>query len=533
MKLPHLPRTTLIPRVALAFLLGVAACAPSRDYDVLLAGGTVIDGTGAPGARADVAIAGDTIAAIGASIDPRRAKRVLDVRGLVVAPGFWDNHAHLVNLEEYPLAENFVRQGITTILSTQHSQDEPFPLDAYAKRVKMAPNVGLFAGHTWIRKRVMQLANRAPTAFELAWMSALVDPSMQQGALGLATGLEYVPATYARSDEIVSLARVAAKYGGIYVTHMRDEGAGVLASLGETLEIGRRANIPVQINHLKVTGAAQWGWSERMLGMIDSAANAGTKVAFDLYPYDAYSTYSDLMFPAWVLADGAEAFARRVRDPATRVRLVREMIALFPQQTGRSPASIRLREVKGHPELAGRTLADYLTARGKPPTIEAAVNALITLQLEGGFIGIFTGMDDSDIDRFVRHPRAMFETDGDLVRLGSGFPHPRSYGSFPRVLARYVRDKRVLTLEDAVHRMTQMPADWLGESDRGVLARGKRADIVVFDSAHIQDRAEYTDPHHYSEGVKDVIVNGVMVLENEKMTGAKPGEFLRRGRKAH
>jgi N-acyl-D-aspartate/D-glutamate deacylase len=209
------------------------------------------------------------------------------------------------------------------------------------------------------------------------------------------------------------------------------------------------------------------------------------------------------------------------------------MIALFPQQTGRSPASIRLREVKGHPELAGRTLADYLTARGKPPTIEAAVNALITLQLEGGFIGIFTGMDDSDIDRFVRHPRAMFETDGDLVRLGSGFPHPRSYGSFPRVLARYVRDKRVLTLEDAVHRMTQMPAYWLGESDRGVLARGKRADIVVFDSAHIQDRAEYTDPHHYSEGVKDVIVNGVMVLENEKMTGAKPGEFLRRGRKAH
>lgn len=515
-------------RYALALAIAVAACAPAPAYDVVLKGGTVIDGTGAAGVAADVAITGGKIAAIGKSLDAGKAKAVVDVSGLTVAPGFWDNHAHLVTLEQHPFAENFIRQGITTILAPQHSQDEPFPLDEYRARVKMAPNVGLFAGHTWIRKRVMQLANRAPTAAELAWMQALVDSSMKQGALGLATGLEYLPATFAATDEIVALARVAAGYGGIYVTHMRDEGAGVMESVRQVLEIGREAKIPVQVNHLKVTGAAQWGWSEQILALFDSAAKAGAKVAFDLYPYEAYSTYSDLMFPAWALADGKDAFARRLRDAATRARLVREMQDLFPKQTGPGSETIRFREVTGHPELAGKTLAEYLTSRGKPMTIPAAVDALIELQLGGGFIGIFSGMDERDIERFIRHPRAMIETDGDLVEPGTGFPHPRSYGSFPRVLAKYVRDRKVLTLEEAVHRMTQMPADWLAQADRGTLAAGKVADVVVFDTARVQDRSQYTDPHHYSDGITHVMVNGTFVLRDGKMTGEKPGQFLER-----
>ena len=471
-------------RAALAAILLNAACGGAPEYDLVLKGGTVVDGTGAPGFAADVAISGDTVAAVAPDIAPGRAVRVVDVSGLVVAPGFWDNHAHLVTLEEHPLAENFIRQGITTILAPLHSQDQPFPLDAYAARVHMAPNVGLFAGHTWIRKRVMGLADRAPSADELAWMRALVDSSMRQGALGLSTGLEYVPATYADTDEIVALAEAAAPYGGVYVTHMRDEGAGVLESIHQTLEVGRRARIPVQVNHVKVTGAAQWGWSERILAMLDSAAAAGTEVAFDMYPYEAYSTYSDLMFPAWALADGPEAFARRVADPTTRARLVREMLDLFPKQTGPGPGTIQFREVAGRPGLTGRTLADYLTEQGRPTTIPEAVEALIELQLDGGFIGIFFGMDEGDIERFMRHPGAMFETDGDLVEPGVGYPHPRSYGSFPRVLARYVRDRRVLTLEEAVHRMTQQPAAWLAQGDRGTLAPGMAADVVVFDPGH-------------------------------------------------
>ncbi|MCE2900093.1 MAG: N-acyl-D-amino-acid deacylase family protein [Gemmatimonas sp.] len=513
-----------------ALLLWATACAKAPAYDVVLVGGTVINGTGTAPVVADVALAGDTIAAIGPGLDTRGATLVVDVRGRVVAPGFWDNHAHLVTLEQHPLAENFIRQGITTILAPQHSQDQPFPLDAYMARVRTAPNVGLFTGHTWIRKRVMGLANRRPTAPELAWMEALVDSSMTQGALGLATGLEYTPATYAEPDEIVALARTAARHGGVYVTHMRDEGAGVLESVQQTLDVGRRAGIPVQINHLKVTGAAQWGWSERLLALIDSAVAAGAAVAFDVYPYDAYSTYSDLLFPAWVLADGPEAFAQRVQTPATRARLVREMRALFPRQTGPGPETIRFREMEAHPELAGQTLADYLAARGQPRTIEAAVEALIALQLEGGFVGVFTGMDERDIERFLRHPRAMFETDGDLVEPGTGYPHPRSYGSFPRVLARYVRERRTLTLVDAVRRMTQLPAEWLAQSERGVLVPGKAADVVVFDPDSIADRAQYTDPHHYAEGVVHVLVNGQFVLRDGAMTGAKPGRFLTRGR---
>lgn len=506
------------------------ACTPRVEYDVLLRGGTVVDGTGAPQRVADVAITGDRIVAVSQDLPVRRAKRVLDASGLIVAPGFWDNHAHLVTLEEHPLAENFIRQGITTILAPLHSQDQPFPLDAYRARVRMTPNVGLFAGHTWIRKRVMQLADRAPTTGELAWMRALVDSAMQQGALGLSTGLEYVPATYARTDEVVALAEVAAAHGGIYVTHMRDEGPGVFASIEETLEVGRRARIPVQVNHLKVTGAAQWGWSDRILSTIDSARAAGWDVAFDVYPYTAYSTYSDLMFPAWSLADGPAAFARRVADPATRARLVKEMRELFPRQAGAGPESIQFREMKADSSLTGKTLADYLRARGRSLTIADAVEALIALQLKGGFIGIFHGMDQQDLVRFLRHPRAMIETDGDLVQPGTGHPHPRSYGSFPRVLGQFVREERVLTLEDAVHRMTALPARWIGAHDRGTIAVGQTADLVVFDATTIGDRATYTDPHHYAEGVRHVLVNGVAVLEAGSMTGERPGVFLARTR---
>lgn len=513
----------------LGVLLLLAACAKSPTYDLVLVGGTVVDGTGGARRVADVAVRGDRIVAVAPNLSMRNARRVINASGLVVAPGFWDNHAHLVTLASFPLAENFVRQGITTILAPLHSQDQAYPIQAYRDSVHMAPNVGLFAGHTWIRKRVMQLANRAPTAAELLWMEALVDSAMRDGALGLSTGLEYVPATYATTDEVVALARVAARYGGIYVTHMRDEGAGVMESLHETLEVGRRARIPVQINHLKVTGAAQWGWSDRILTLLDSARAAGQQVAWDIYPYTAYSTYSDLMFPAWALADGPAAFAKRVANAETRARLVREMRVLFPQQTGTGPESIQFREVAHDSTLAGQTLADYLVARQRPTTIDAAFDALIELQLAGGFIGIFHGMSERDVMRFLRHPATMLETDGDLVMPGRGHPHPRSYGSFPRLLERYVRDSAVLTLESAVQRMTTFPAQWLGVTDRGTLAVGKHSDIVVFDAAAIRERSTYLDPHQYAEGIRYVLVNGAVVLDTDVMTRATPGVFLSRG----
>ncbi|MEW5916497.1 MAG: amidohydrolase family protein, partial [Gemmatimonadota bacterium] len=255
-----------------------AACAPQTAsapaYDVLIRGGTVVDGSGAPGYRADVAIADGRIARIArdAAIDSTTARIVLDADGQVVAPGFIDNHAHIAtNIHRYPLAENFLRQGITTILASLHSGDQPWPLDAYARALDIAPNVGFFAGHSWVRTRVLGLENRAPNAEELDHMRALVDSTMQQGALGVSTGLLYVPAFYAKTEEVIELAKVASQHKGIYVTHMRDEQSGLLQSIAETIRIAREANIPAQINHHKAVGKAQWGWSERSLAMIDSA----------------------------------------------------------------------------------------------------------------------------------------------------------------------------------------------------------------------------------------------------------------------
>lgn len=511
-------------------ILGVS-CKGTIDYDLILKGGTVVDGTGATRYVADVAIRGDRIIAVSSDIPISRASRVLDVTGLVVAPGFWDNHAHLVKLEEYPNAENFIRQGITTILASLHSQDQPFPLDDYMGRVRMAPNVGLFAGHTWIRKRVMGLENRPPTDEELAWMSALVDSSMKQGALGFSTGLEYVPAVFANTDELVTLAEIAASYDGIYVTHMRDEGARVLDSIRETLEIGKRAGIPIQINHHKVTGAAHWGLTKKTLAILDSADAVGQEVAHDVYPYTAFSTYSDILFPGWALAGGPDEFQNRVNDPVTRQRLVSEMSSIFLQQTGSGPESIKFRTINAYPEMQGKTLAEFLTAFGRPNTIVEAVDAIIELQLSGGFIGIFEGMAEDDVIRIISHPTSMFETDGDLVELGRGFPHPRSYGSFPRILSKYVRDKEVLTLEEAIHKMTLLPALWIGQSDRGLIKKGAIADITVFDFETIQDKATFTDPHHFSTGILHVFIGGVAVLNNNKITGKRPGRFIERSRK--
>lgn len=513
-------------------LLQLSGCAPpAPEFDLLIRGGTLVDGTGASRRSADVAIQGDRIVAIAPDISGDRASEVLDATGLIVAPGFWDNHAHLVELEDHPTAENFLRQGITTIIASLHSQQQVYPMAPYRQRVRMAPNVGLYAGHTWIREQVLGLEKRPPTAAELEAMKEYVHDAMRAGALGLATGLEYVPAVYAELDEIVALAEVAASYGGLYSTHMRDEGVRVLEAVEETLAVGRRAGIPVQINHHKVTGAAQFGWTEHTLAMITAARAEGLEVAVDLYPYTAYSTYSDLMFPAWALADGPDAFAARVADPATRQRMASEMLDIFPRQTGAEPSSIQFREVPERLDLQGQTLADYLAEKDRPATIPAAVDALIELQLAGGFIGIFHGMSEADIERVLGYPDAMFETDGDLVTPGVGHPHPRSYGALARVLGRYTREKGVLTLEEAVRRMTSVPAAWHGQAERGMLGEDMLADIVVFDEATIGSRATYTDPHHYADGVVHLLINGELVLRAGEVTNSMPGRFLDRGRR--
>jgi N-acyl-D-aspartate/D-glutamate deacylase len=526
---------------------GLAAPSPAsaqQPYDLVLKGGTVVDGSGAPRFAADVAIRGDKIVRVDRAGSPSpdgrggqgvrtadQARTVIDVQGLVVAPGFIDNHAHIAtSIHRYPLAENFVRQGITTIVASLHSGDQPWPLDAYMANLKVAPNVGFFAGHSWTREQVLGLANRAPTAAELDRMKGLVDSSMRQGALGLSTGLLYVPANYAETREIIELAKVAARYGGIYVTHMRDEGPGLIRSVEETIRIAREAGIPAHINHHKAVGAAQFGWSRRTLAMIDSARTAGLDVTHDLYPYTASSTGSSILFPQWSLEGGRETFARRMADPPTRARVETEMRAIFRERAGETLASIQFRVLRSDPRYNGKTLADLIRDRGLPNTIESGIRTVIELQLAGGFSAIYHSMDEEDVKRILAHPLSMIETDGDPVAWGQGYPHPRSYGAFPRVLARYVRELKVITLEEAIKKMTSASALRIGQRERGLIREGMYADVVVFDPERIQDLATYTDPHRYSVGVIHLLVNGVPVIRDGALTGERPGRVLKGSR---
>lgn len=522
----------LIAGCASAPVDGRAGAGPSAPagpaFDLLLQGGTVVDGTGAPRRRADVAITGSRIAEVAPGIDPASARVVVDVTGRIVAPGFIEPHAHISGIDQHPDAENYLRQGVTTIVNSLHSLDQPYPLEAYLDTLRVAPNTVWSAGHTWIRKEVLGLADRAPDATELARMEALVTEAMDAGAVGLGTGLEYVPAAYAGIDEVIALTRTSRRPNSLYVTHLRDEGDRVDAALAEALEVGRSAEVPVHVSHVKCTGAANWGCSRRLVDAFQAKRDAGRRATFDVYPYTAFSTYSDVLFPPWALAGGTAAFRQRVADPAQHARMAGEMQAIFRAQTGGTLDSILFREAAASASLTGRTLRDHLDATGRPPTLEAGIDALIELQSAGGFIAVFHAMSDADVDAFLLAEPAAVSADGDLVTPGQGHPHPRSYGAFPRVLGRYVRERQLLTLEAAIRKMTAVPADIFYLPGRGRLEAGAAADVVVFDTDRIGDRASYADPHHYSEGVEQLLVNGQFVLRDGMLTGSRPGAVLRR-----
>ena len=504
--------------------------ADNHTFDVVLSGGMVVDGLGNPRFPADVGIKGDRIAAISTSgLDGADAGQVVDVSGLIVAPGFIDNHAHVqTTIHEHPLAENFTRQGITTLIAGLHSGDQPWPLDEYAMSLDVAPNMGFFAGHTWTRKQVLGMENRAPDSDELQAMRDLVEETMKQGALGLSTGLLYVPANYAETEEVIELAKIASAYGGIYVTHMRNEARGLLDSINETIRIAEEADIPAHINHHKASGAGQWGRSEQSLALIDEARERGIDIVHDLYPYAASSTRSTVMFPQWVLAGGPEEFAKRVTDPDLLPQIREEMREIMlMDRTGADLSRLQIRVMPSDESWNGKTLADIAAARGLPNDPDTGIDLLIELQLQGGFSAIFHAMDEQDIIRIMQHPLAMIETDGDPVAYGDGFPHPRSYGAFPRVLARYVRELGILSLEEAVRKMTSMPADQYNQRERGRLLEGAYADITVFNADTVQDNATYTDPHRYPTGIEHVVINGRFVIRSGALTGERPGVWIR------
>ena len=528
---------TLTGIVLTAWLLLMARPGPADEtLDIILAGGTVFSGDGSAGIVADVGMVNDRIAAVGDLAD-RAAVLRLDVSGLAVTPGFIDIHSHAQRrtvedsgIFKWPLAENYIRQGVTTAIGGPDGSSW-YPVAEIFDMLEAEPsavNFGTFVGHNTVRIRAMGRADRPPTPEEMAAMKEMVATAMQQGAFGLSSGLKYIPGAYADIGEVIELARVAAAYGGIYITHMREEGIGLLDSVRETIRIGEEAGLPAQITHHKAMGASTWGKSAESLALVDAANARGLDISSDQYPYAASSTGIDVLFPAWSLAGEREVRLARLADPETRAGIRQAIIHnIMYDRGGNDPARVAIASCEWNPAYNGMNLAEILAARGEKPDIENAADLVIELEQNGGCQAVYHAMSDEDVVRIMQHPRTMVASDGGIHMPDKDMPHPRNYGSFARVLGRYVREQGVLGFEEAVYKMTRMPADRIGLSERGRIEPGAIADIAVLNPETIIDRATFKQPHQFSEGVVHVFINGEAVLLNGEMTGARAGRVLR------
>lgn len=533
----HPDRILWLALVLMASVVVLRAQAPRLD--LLIRNARVVDGTGSPWFRSDIGIRGDAIVTMARRID-MPATRTIDAANQVVAPGFVDLHVHafggvgqppaVLPIVEVPTADNYVRQGVTTLISGPDGFS-PVPLRPaleLAEKTGISPNLGAFIGHGSIRAAVFGSVNRAPTASELERMRTLTRDAMRDGAFGLSTGLFYVPATFSRTDEVVELANVAGAMGGIHISHMRDEELGVEASVRETIGIGELGGLPTQVTHHKVIGKASWGKTVDTLRLIDEARQRGVDVTLDVYPYPASATnISAALMPAWAQEGTRDDVLKRLRDPVMRGQIAREAVRIILEGRGGGDAhNVMISRCDWNPALAGQRLDDVAAGRGKSRSAEDAADTALWLVENGDCGGIYFAIGEEDIQRVLRHPTSMIASDGQVVLFGRANPHPRSYGTFVRVLGRYVRDLKVLTLEDAIRKMSSYPAQRIGLTDRGILREGMKADLVMFDPATVRDMATFEQPHQYAQGITVVVVNGQVAFENGAMTAARPGRIL-------
>ena len=509
---------------------GLARTQAADPYDLVIRNARIVDGTANPWYRGDLAIRGDTIARIAARIETP-AQRTVDAGERVLAPGFIDIHSHARrNIFEALGADSSVRQGVTTLIEGPDGSSV-LPIGPFLEQVaatRLTPNIGTFVGQGSIRDAVIGPINRTATSGELDKMRELVRTAMADGAFGLSTGLFYVPGTFTPTAEVIELARVAAAMGGIHISHIREETSRVVASVRETIEIGEKGGLPTQVTHHKVIGTANWGRSVDTLRLIDEARARGVDTTIDVYPYTASATgIAAALLPAWAQEGGTAATTRRLKDVGARADIRNETMRIIrDERGGGDPQNVQLSRCEWDPSLDGKRLGDVTRARGLEPTLQNAAETALWLIEQGNCGGIFHAMDEQDLQRILVHPATMIASDSDVAVFGRANPHPRAYGTFVRVLGRYVRELKILTLEDAVRKMTSLPAQRLGLSDRGEVREGLKADLVVFDPAIVRDRATFDQPHQYAEGVTLVVVNGEVVFENGAMTGMRPGRVL-------
>ena len=541
-------------------MTGAALAQSAAPYDIVITGGRIVDGTGSPWYSGDVGIRAGKVAAIGQLGEAART-RTIDARGMVVAPGFIDmlGQSELTILVE-PRLPSKIYQGITTEVTGEGSSAAPQndaiikendtayrhlqiksdwrTLGQYFARLEkqgMGINLASYVGATQVREMVLGSDDRQPSAAQLDEMKSLVREGMRDGAVGLSTSLQYPPAPYAKTEELIALAAEAAKFGGIYATHMRSEGNAVLQSIDETVRIGREAHIPVEIWHLKVAGKANWGRMPQVVAAINAARAAGVDVAADTYAYTAWYNTMSAFIPPWAHDGGDDKLVERLRDPATRARIRQDLLTPSSSwdnewQEIPGPEAIMIGVVQNQKLLPfqGKRLADVARAWNKD-----AIDALFDFLIEDhAFTGCAVfGMSEADVSLALKQPWVSVNNDssGTSIEglLGAEHPHPRAYGTFPHILRKYVREDKLLSLEEAIRKLSALPAQRMRFTDRGVLKANMWADVVIFDPETIRDVATFENPNQLSQGMSYVLVNGVPVIEQGRMTGALPGKVIR------
>jgi N-acyl-D-amino-acid deacylase len=495
--------------------------------DVLVRNGKIIDGTGNSWYYADIAVKDGKIVAIG-KLSNAQASKTIDAKGLIVAPGFIDVHAHIEGgIFERPTADNYIYDGVTTVITGNCGSSADSMKDFFRQLDSMhtSINVASLIGHNTVRKQVMGLDDRLATPEEQKKMEELVAQAMREGAVGLATGLIYLPGMYSNTAEVVGLAKSAASYGGLYASHIRNEESKVVEAINEAINIGIQANIPVQISHFKVSHRANWGRSKETLPLIENARKNGYDVTIDQYPYTASSTNLGIRLPDWALAGGSDTLKKRINDPATHKKIIDDMLAQLKEYKYKNYSYAVVANYKADSTYNGKSISEINKLKGRKSKAKEEAETILDMMVAGGAQMVYHGMDEDDVRFFMKYPYNMIGADGG-VSNGLGMPHPRTYGTNARVLGKYVREEKVISLEEAIRRMTSLAAQKFQLKDRGLLKEGYAADIVIFDEKEVIDKATFENPHQFSAGFKYVLVNGQVVIENGKHNGTKSGTPL-------
>jgi N-acyl-D-amino-acid deacylase len=519
----HLRFATLLLSIGFTHVQG-------QEHDLVIRRGRIVDGSGKASVSGDIAVNGDRIVAIGRVTGKGRTE--IDAAGRVVAPGFIDVHTHSEDIASLPVGENFIRMGVTTIVTGNCGGSKLKVADFFNAIVetKVALNVATLIGHNTVRGQVMGGSfARPPTDTELDQMRSLVAQAMKDGAVGMSTGLIYLPGTFAKTDEIVALAKVVAAHGGIYSSHMRYENTRILEALDELTTVAREAEIPADVSHLKLSGPSAWGRADEIIAYLDRARAAGLGITHDQYAYTASSTGIATLIAAEFREGGAKRYRERLADPATKARMIEEMKASIEKGKRGDYTYAVVASFKADPRLNGKSIPQAAKLLRGSDSLDDQIETVLDIEARGGAQGVFHGMNEADLQKFIAQPFTMIASDSGVRKFGEGVPHPRGYGNNARVLARYVRELKVLTMEDAVRKMTSLPAQTFRLKNRGELRSGAIADIVIFDLEKVADPSTFEDPHHYATGFSDIIVNGVPVIRDHALTDARPGRPVKRG----